>query len=105
MEQVTMAEVAEKAGVSRSAVSAAFSGRASTAVLRAETRIRILDVAKQLDYQPNILSRSFIKQQSFLISLLGREAFFLFAMQTIKGIEDVLEPTDYSLLTVYNGDW
>jgi LacI family transcriptional regulator len=105
MGQVTMDDVAEKAGVSRSAVTAAFSERASTAGIARETRLRILDAAKELGYWPNILSRSFIKQQSFLIGMLGREAFFLFAMQTIKGIEDVLEPTDYSLLTVYNGDW
>jgi LacI family transcriptional regulator len=103
-EQITMAHVAERAGVSRSAVSAAFSDRASTAVLRSETRRRILAAAEQLGYRPNILSRSFIKQRSFLIGMLGREAYFLFALETIKGIEDVLEETDYSLLTMYRGD-
>jgi LacI family transcriptional regulator len=103
-EQITMADVAQRAGVSRSAVSAAFSDRATTAVLRSDTRQRILVAAEELGYRPNILSRSFIKQRSFLIGMLGREGFFLFALETIKGIEDVLEETDYSLLTMYRGD-
>src|ERR1700733_9471623 len=103
-EQITMAHVAERAGVSRSAVSAAFSDRTSTAVLRSETRRRILAAADELGYRPNILSRSFIKQRSYLIGMLGREGFFLFLLGTIKGIEDVLEDTDYSLLTMYRGN-
>jgi LacI family transcriptional regulator len=100
-----MAEVAERAGVSRSAVSAAFCSRATTAGLSAATRELIHKAARELDYRPNILSRSFIKQRSFLIGMLAREAFFLFALETLKGIEEVLEPTEYSLLTFYNGSW
>ncbi|MDB5327216.1 MAG: lacI [Phycisphaerales bacterium] len=102
---VTMSQVARRAGVSRSAVSAAFSDRATTTVLSPTTHQQILKAAAELGYSPNILSRSFIKQKSFLIGMLGREAFFLFALNTIKGIEDVLETTDYSLLTYYHGSW
>jgi LacI family transcriptional regulator len=102
-EQITMADVAQSAGVSASAVSAAFSNRASTTVLRDETRQRILRAAEKLGYRPNILSRSFIKQQSFLIGLIVRESFFVFALETIKGIEEVIQDTDYSLLTYYHG--
>lgn len=101
--RVTMAQVARRAGVSRSAVSAAISNRPTTVGLNPKTRAQILKVAEQLGYRPNILSRSFIKQKSFLIGMLGSEDFFLFALETIKGIEDILETTDYSLLTFYNG--
>ena len=100
-----MAQVAERAGVSRSAVSAAFSKRPTTVVLNPSTRAQIHKVAEELGYRPNILSRSFIKQRSFLIGMLGREVFFLFALETIKGVEHVLETTDYSLLTFYHGSW
>ncbi len=103
--RVTMADVARRAGVSRSAVSAAFSDRETTVGLNPATRVQILKAADELGYRPNILSRSFIKQKSFLIGLLGREVFFLFALDTIKGIEDVFEATDYSLLTYYHGSW
>jgi len=103
--RVTMTQVARRAGVSRSAVSAAFSDRATTVGLNPATREQIRKVAAELGYEPNILSRAFIKQQSFLISMISREVFFLFALDTIKGIEDVLESTDYSLLTYYHGSW
>jgi DNA-binding LacI/PurR family transcriptional regulator len=103
MKRVTMAQVAERAGVSRSAVSAAFSDRATTVGLNPATRQQIRKAAEELGYQPNILSRSFIKQRSYLIGMLATENFFLFTLETIKGIEDILETTDYSLLAYYHG--
>ncbi len=102
---VTMAQVARRAGVSRSAVTAALSNRRTTVGLHPTTRAQILKAAAELGYRPNILSRSFIKQRSYLVGMLGREVFFLFMLETIKGIEDVLEATDYSLLAYYNGSW
>lgn len=102
---MTMAHVARRAKVSRSAVSAALSSKASTVVLSARTRTRILKAAQELGYKPNILSQSFIKQRSFLIGLIGREAFFVFALDTLKGIEEILRPTHFSLLTTYDGNW
>ena len=103
LKRMTMAQVARRAGVSRSAVSAAFSNRATTLGLNPTTRDRIQKAAAEMGYQPNILSRSFIKQKSYLIGMLGREVFFLFTLETLKGIEVILETTDYSLLTFYNG--
>jgi LacI family transcriptional regulator len=35
--------------------------------------------------------------------MLGSESFFLFALETIKGIEDAIETTDFSLLSFYHG--
>ncbi|HEX4125040.1 MAG TPA: LacI family DNA-binding transcriptional regulator [Tepidisphaeraceae bacterium] len=101
--RVTMAQVARRAGVSRSAVTAALSDRVSTVGLNPATRRQIRKVAEELGYQPNILSRSFIKQRSYLIGMIATENFFLFTLETIKGIEDVLEATDYSLLAYYHG--
>ena len=101
--KVTMAQVAQRAGVSRSAVSAAFTNRPTTVGLNPATRAQIHKIAKELGYRPNILSRSFIKQRSYLIGMLGSESFFLFALETIKGIEDAIEMTDFSLLSFYHG--
>src|SRR5258708_3473384 len=101
---MTMAQVARRAKVSRSAVSAALSDKATTVVLSQRTRTRILKVAEELGYKPNILSQSFIKQRSFLIGLIGREVFFVFALDTLKGIEEVLRPTSFSLLNTYDAN-
>jgi LacI family transcriptional regulator len=102
--RVTMTQVAQRAGVSRSAVSAAFTDRPTTVGLNPATRAQIHKIAKELGYRPNILSRSFIKQRSYLIGMLGSEAFFPFALETNKGIEDALETTDFSLLSFYHGN-
>lgn len=101
---VTMKDVAKLAGVSRAAVSAALSNRTSTIALSSGTRQRIKDIAGQLGYQRNMLARSFIKQKSYLLALLSREEHFVYALETTKGIEEVIEGLDYSLLIFYNGN-
>ncbi|HEY3325429.1 MAG TPA: LacI family DNA-binding transcriptional regulator [Planctomycetota bacterium] len=98
-----MKEVAQRAGVSRSAVSAALSGKPSTIALSDDTRQRIKQIAGELGYERNILAQSFIKQKSYLVSLLSREEHFVYALETTKGIEEVIENLDYSLLIYYGG--
>jgi DNA-binding LacI/PurR family transcriptional regulator len=67
---VTSAEVARVAGVSRSAVSRAFTPGASVAP---ETRQRVLDAAATLGYRPNAIARSLNTRRSGIIGLLVTE--------------------------------
>ena len=64
---VTAADVARRAGVSRSAVSRAFTPGASVS---AETRERILAAAEELGYSVNKLARSVIRRQSDLVGVV-----------------------------------
>lgn len=64
--RVTLADVAERAGVSRSAVSRSFTEGASIAT---ETRRKVLTAAKELGYSPNILARSLTTRSTKLIGL------------------------------------
>lgn len=64
---VTAADVAKRAGVSRSAVSRTFTPGASVAE---ETRKRVLAASQELGYQVNILARSVMQQQSNLVGLV-----------------------------------
>jgi DNA-binding LacI/PurR family transcriptional regulator len=100
-----MADVAKRAGVSKSLVSVALSGRECTVSLSDETRQRILAVVEELGYRPNRLAQSLANRRSYLVAMLGREAYFVFALETIKGIEEVLRERHYSLLTYYDGSW
>jgi len=102
--RVTMKDIARAAGVSRPAVSAALSSKASTIALGPETRRRIKALAEQMGYQRNILARSFIEQKSYLVGFISREEHFVYALATTKGIEEVLENLDYSLLIFYGGN-
>lgn len=64
---VTAADVARRAGVSRSAVSRTFTPGASVSP---QTRERVLAAAAELGYRINMLARSVIQQQSNLVGLV-----------------------------------
>jgi DNA-binding LacI/PurR family transcriptional regulator len=60
-------EVAERAGVSRSAVSRAFN---PSAYLDGAKRERILEISKELGYHPNMAARAMASNRSHLIAVL-----------------------------------
>ncbi|HET7866266.1 MAG TPA: LacI family DNA-binding transcriptional regulator [Burkholderiaceae bacterium] len=99
---VTAADVARRAGVSRSAVSRTFTEGASVAP---ETRVKVLKAAEALGYQVNMLARSVIQQQSnlvgvvvagfdnpFLMSLLGPLTHYLALRGLAPMLMDASEP-------------
>lgn len=65
---VTLKDVAQRAGVSRSAVSRAYTGGASVAKL---TRRKIEKAAKELGYSPNVLASSLTTGRTKLIGLVS----------------------------------
>lgn len=66
--RVTSFDVASQAGVSRAAVSRAFTPDAS---ISPETRAKVYDAAKQLGYRVNFLARSLINQRSDLVGVVA----------------------------------
>lgn len=68
LRRATAADVARVAGVSRVAVSRAFTKGASIA---AETRARVLEVAGELGYRPNALARQLNRRLPELVAFLG----------------------------------
>ncbi|WDD92243.1 LacI family DNA-binding transcriptional regulator [Burkholderia sp. FERM BP-3421] len=64
---VTASDVALRAGVSRSAVSRAFSPTASIAP---ETRERVMRAARALGYQVNLIARDMITQRSSMVGVV-----------------------------------
>lgn len=102
--RVSMDDVAARAGVTRSAVSVALSGRKSTVSISDATREKILQAAKELDYKPNIFGRNLSDRRSYSLALLCRECFFPQILDVVKGIQDVAYDRGYSLLMYYHGD-
>lgn len=66
--RVTLKEVAEAAGVSRSAVSRTFTEGASVST---RTRKKVEKAARELGYRPNFLARSLTTKRTALIGLLS----------------------------------
>lgn len=69
--KVTLSDVAKVAGVSLSTASKALSG---TDRVSEETRERVHEVARRLDFQPNALAQSFARGRSQTIGILTQNA-------------------------------
>ena len=66
----TIADVAAKAGVSTATVSRVLAGVGRA---RAETRARVLEAARELDYRPSEVARS-LKRRSTDVWVTGRRS-------------------------------
>ncbi|HLY25538.1 MAG TPA: LacI family DNA-binding transcriptional regulator, partial [Aggregatilineales bacterium] len=64
---VTIRDVAKLAGVGVSTVSYVLNGRDDH--VGADTRNQILAAARELNYRPNAIARSMVKQQTAIIGL------------------------------------
>ena len=80
----TIRDVARLAGVSIGTVSKALnaSGR-----LSAETRARVLKVAKAIDYRPNDLAQSLHRARSMTVGILSNDSFGRFAFPIVEALE------------------
>jgi DNA-binding LacI/PurR family transcriptional regulator len=65
---VTLREVAERAGVSRAAVSRTFTEGASVS---AKTRAKVMEAAEALGYRPNLLARSLTTRRTRMVGLVS----------------------------------
>lgn len=73
MNPVRSIDVARLAGVSRTTVSYVLNGRTDVSIPE-ETRQRVLDAAKELQYRPNMAARSLVMGRSGLISIWLQES-------------------------------
>lgn len=96
----TIADVAERAGVSPALVSFAVNGRPGVS---ADTRERILTAAKDLRWRPSASARALTQARTRAIGLvLTRPAEQLevdsFFVRFLAGVERTLAPADYAML-------
>lgn len=80
----TIKEIAKKAKVSIATVSRALNDDSK---VKPETKSLIKAIAEELDYNPNILARNFVKQKSNIIGLVLPDIFDEFFTEIIKGVE------------------
>jgi DNA-binding LacI/PurR family transcriptional regulator len=100
MKRPTIADIARRAGVTKSTVSFALNGRPGVSDA---TRTRILEIAKEMGWQPSRTARALSGGHAGVLGLvvdrpartLGIEPYF---MQLISGIESELSSRDIALL-------
>ncbi len=85
MKGVTIYDIAKELGVSPATVSRALSGSDK---VKEETRRKIAETAKRLNYTPNYLARSLKKKQSYTIALIISDVTNPFFTNVARGVED-----------------
>src|SRR5271168_646255 len=92
---VRMKDIAKKLGVSAVTVSKVLHDHPD---ISDETRKRVLDYIKKVDYQPNILARSLVTGRSFLVGLIVPDLLHPFFAEIAKSLSAVLGKSGYSLI-------
>jgi len=94
---VTLRDVAKGSGVSITTVSRILNGRESGIPIRDETRQRVMTVAAQLGYKPNLLARGLRGSRSSLLGVIARDISDPFHIQVLRGINEATRERDYRL--------
>jgi len=100
---VTLKQIAKSAGVSIPTVSRILNGRESGVPIREQTRERVLAVANELGYKPNLLARGLVGSKSSLIGVIVRDIADPFLNQVLKGMYDAAVERQYRLFLGHVG--
>ena len=91
----TLSDIAREAGVSKMSVSRAINNRPK---ISAETRERVLKVARRLHYQPNRYARALTTKRSYLIGIVVPDLTHSFFAEMSRGIESRTRTAGYQNL-------
>jgi len=101
MNKVTMADVALKAGVSKSTVSQYINNRFE--YMAEPTKIRVQEAIEELRYIPNFVAKSLKQKKSLTIGVIVANILHTFSTEIIRAIEDECEINNFHLF-VCNAD-
>ncbi|MFZ2166380.1 MAG: LacI family DNA-binding transcriptional regulator, partial [Propionibacteriaceae bacterium] len=102
--RATLADVAERSGMSRTAVSLALN-QVPNSRLSSEAIERIHQAAAELDYRPNPAARSLRVGKTATIAFLSDNVTVTrYASAMIRGLLDVAETEDHTVLIAETGD-
>ena len=106
--RVTLKDVARRVGVSVNAASKVLNNTRSSGQVSEDTRRRILEVAKELGYQPNSAARSLVRRRSDIIAMYFDVEYLdtaePFTAALIEGAERGCRERNQSLLLYTRGN-
>ena len=94
----TMRDIATACGVSQSTVSRILSGAPTAVPILPQTRARVLDVARQLNYRPNPLARGLRGARTMLLGVIVREIMDPFFAGAIDAITAEASSRGYNVV-------
>ena len=96
MNNVTMKDIAEMAGVSKATVSMVMNKK--DASISENTRKKILRIAKEMSYIPNSIARSLSTKKSGTIGIILPDITNPFFSEMARAIEDEAERLEYNII-------
>ncbi|GAA4823745.1 LacI family DNA-binding transcriptional regulator [Algivirga pacifica] len=93
--QLTMQDIADQLGISKSTVSRALKNHPD---ISDKTKKAVMELAKELDFQPNSLALSLRHKRSFVIGVIVPEIVHHFFANVISGIQDVAYKAGYNVM-------
>lgn len=100
----SLADVAKATGVTTATVSRVLNNRYEGFSVRPELRTRILQVAKDLSYRPDLMAQSLRKTQMGIVGLLGAHLPLVIPEYTLRGLVTLLEKRNIKLTTYFADD-
>jgi len=91
----TIVDIAKALNVSKSTVSRALHEHED---INPQTREAVLEMARQLDYQPNLLAKSLVKSKSNTIGIIVPEFLTYFFPTIIMGAQQVAAEAGYNVI-------
>lgn len=91
---VTLSDIAQVAGVSVSTVSRALNEGDHS--VKAATKMRILELARDMGYRPNLVARSLQRGSTFRVGVVVDSMGETFTPTILQGIEDALTEAGYT---------
>lgn len=101
MKKITIADVAQQAGVSKSTVSQFLNQRYD--YMGEKTKGRIEKAIEELNYSPNIIARSLKQKSTKTIGVIVANILHVFSTQVIRAIEDFCNEKGFHVI-VCNAD-
>ncbi|MDQ0188471.1 substrate-binding domain-containing protein [Alicyclobacillus cycloheptanicus] len=92
---VTIYDVAREAKVSMATVSRVLNG---TAVVKEDTKQRVLDAIAKLGYRPNAVARGLASKRTRTIGVIVPDVSAAFVAEVVRGIEDIATMYDYHII-------
>lgn len=91
----TTYDIAKKAGVSQATVSRVLNGSSSVS---AETKQKVMEWVRKLEYTPNRIARSLSQKRSNLLGIIFPDVANPYFMQVLKAIEQEADLNGYNII-------
>lgn len=97
---VTLKSVAQHLGLTPGTVSAVLNDTKAARTIPENTRKRIFEAARELNYQPNFLARSLRVRRTYTVGVIVEEIGDAYGGNIVSGIEPYLRDNNFLFLTV-----